>query len=208
MKEDLLEAVRAHIGANRTTYVFTTVLFLMGVVFGSVMVNSLGLSHKHDLLMYVQQFFTQMSEQRVASSTDIFYQSLSQNVIYTGFMALLGLSVVGAPFILLILFIKGMVIGFTVGFLVQQMEVDGFLLAMVSIFPQNMITVPFFLFISVWSLSLSIKLVKRLFYNDQSDMLGSFIKKYVAAVLVTWIMIAVAALVEANLAPIMIRVVS
>ena len=40
---------------------------------------------------------------------------------------------------------KGMVIGFTVGFLVNQMGWNGFLLSFVSVLPQNFIIIPVFI---------------------------------------------------------------
>ena len=40
---------------------------------------------------------------------------------------------------------KGMVVGFTVGFLVNQMGWNGFLLSFVSVLPQNFIIIPVFI---------------------------------------------------------------
>ena len=53
--------------------------------------------------------------------------------------------------ILILLFIKGMVVGFTVGFLVSQMGWQGFMLAFVSILPQNLIIIPVFIIMAALS---------------------------------------------------------
>ncbi|WP_279401536.1 stage II sporulation protein M [Piscibacillus salipiscarius] len=48
---------------------------------------------------------------------------------------------------MVLLFLKGIVIGFTVGFLVNQLSWKGFLLSITSVAPQNLLIVPAYLLI-------------------------------------------------------------
>ncbi|MCL6616730.1 MAG: stage II sporulation protein M, partial [Anoxybacillus ayderensis] len=116
-----------HVQEHYTTYVFTVVLFVMGVVFGAIVVNSLSFSQKQDLYYYLTQFFGQVAKGQFASEYDMFQQSYFHNLQYIGFMWVLGISIIGLPLILVLLFLKGVVVGFTVGFLVNQMGWQGFL---------------------------------------------------------------------------------
>lgn len=68
---------------------------------------------------------------------------------------------IGLPIILLLLFLKGMVIGFTIGFFVQQMGWKGFLLSFVSVLPQNLIIIPIFIVVAVISVSFALQLIKN-----------------------------------------------
>lgn len=45
-----------HLESNRATYIFTTVLLIMGVIFGAIIVNSMGFSQKNDLYAYLTLF--------------------------------------------------------------------------------------------------------------------------------------------------------
>lgn len=45
-----------HIRDHSSIYLFIIVLFLMGVIFGAIVVNSLSLSQKEDLYYYLTQF--------------------------------------------------------------------------------------------------------------------------------------------------------
>ena len=62
-KSQLHIAVQNHIRENSSMYTFIAVLFLMGVICGSVIVNSLSFSQKEDLLYYLTRFFGQVENQ-------------------------------------------------------------------------------------------------------------------------------------------------
>ena len=72
-------------------------------------------------------------------------QSLFHNSKFIGLMGSWDISIIGLPIILNLLFMKGMVVGFTVGFLVNQMGWNGFILSFVSVLPQNFIIIPIFI---------------------------------------------------------------
>ena len=59
-----------------------------------------------------------------------------------GILWLLGLTVVGAPLVILLVGARGFILGFTVGFLVQEKAGQGLLLALVAVLPQNLFYVP------------------------------------------------------------------
>ena len=75
----------------------------------------------------------------------MFSKVFFHNIKYMGVIWILGISIIGLPVMLILLFLKGMVIGFTVGFLVNQMGWSGFLLSFVSVLPQNIFIIPVFL---------------------------------------------------------------
>ena len=99
----------------------------------------------------------------------MFSQSVLHNFKYISVIWILGISIIGLPVILILLFLKGLVVGFTVGFLVNQMGWSGFLLSFVAILPQNIFIVPVFIIISVLAVSLSIKMISRLFLKTNQD---------------------------------------
>lgn len=52
----LKSAAAVHLREHASLYVFVIVLFLMGVIFGAIVVNSLSFSQKQDLYYYLTQF--------------------------------------------------------------------------------------------------------------------------------------------------------
>ena len=58
MKKKMYQSVVAtHFREHSSIYLFVVVLFLMGVIFGAIVVNSLTFSQKEDLAYYLSQFF-------------------------------------------------------------------------------------------------------------------------------------------------------
>ncbi|KKB36432.1 stage II sporulation protein M [Bacillus thermotolerans] len=201
-------AISKHIQAHASIYVFVAVLFFMGVVFGAIVVNSLSLVQKEDLAYYLQQFFGQVSSGQIADSEDLFQQSFIHNVKYLGCMWLFGISIIGLPLIFIFLFMKGIVVGFSVGFLVQQMNWDGFFVAVASILPQNLIIVPAFIFVASVSTAFSLQLMKKVFMKQSSHFqMSALLSKYFLFFLAAVGMAALAAGIEAYISPVLMQIV-
>ncbi|WEG18204.1 stage II sporulation protein M [Alkalihalophilus pseudofirmus] len=204
-KYGVRDMISFHIQENRSIYLFITVLFLIGIIFGAIVVNSLSLTQKHDLYMYLGQFFGQVSEGNLAQSSAIFSQSFAHYAKYFGLMWLLGLSVIGLPVILILLFLKGVVVGFTVGFLVNQMGMSGFLLSFVAIMPQNFILVPAFLIAGTASVAFCLKMIRHQFLKKSSTPFFPIFIKYSALILCVGAALAAASAVEAYLSPLLMK---
>ena len=193
-----------HVQAHSSIYLFIITLFLMGVIFGAIVVNSLSFAQKEDLYFYLSKFFSEMEDGRMTSSEELFRQSFLHNVKYLGLMWILGISIIGLPLIFVLLFMKGVVVGFSVGFLVNQMEWSGFLLSFVSVLPQNIIIIPAFIFIGAVSASFSLTLIRKIFMKNgpsiQFQMIP-FLSRYVIFLVLAIGIVTIASSIEAYLSP-------
>jgi stage II sporulation protein M len=202
MKKRLYQSDAAsYFREHSSIFLFIVVLFLMGVIFGAIVVNSMSITQKEDLFYYLSQFFGQVSGDKIAEDNDLFLQSFFHNSKFIGLMWILGISIIGLPVILILLFIKGMVVGFTVGFLVSQMGWQGFLLAFVSILPQNLIIIPVFILMAALSVIFSLRMIKKQFMKKYAQPIIPFFKRYIFALIVAVIFISAASGIEAYLSP-------
>ncbi|WP_042355198.1 stage II sporulation protein M [Bacillus rubiinfantis] len=202
MKKRLYQSdVAGYFREHSSIFLFITVLFLMGVIFGAIVVNSMSFTQKEDLFYYLSQFFGQMSDGKVAENSDLFMQSFLHNFKFIGLIWLLGISIIGLPIILILLFVKGMVVGFTVGFLVSQMGWSGFLLAFVSILPQNLIIIPMFIVMASLSVIFSLRMIKKQFIKKFSEPIMPLFRGYIMAIITASLFIAAASSLEAYLSP-------
>ncbi|WP_141433405.1 stage II sporulation protein M [Bacillus sp. 03113] len=197
--------VAIHLQEHSSIYMFVVVLFLMGVIFGAVVVNSLNFTQKEDLYYYLSQFFGQISKGKIAASKDLFMQSFFHNSKFIGLMWILGISIIGLPVILILLFIKGMVVGFTVGFLVNQMGWNGFLLSFVSVLPQNLIIIPIFVMSAALSVTFSLKMIKKQFMKKMGEPMLPLFGRYTLFLVTAVLFLIAAAGIEAYLSPILIQ---
>ncbi|WP_445492088.1 stage II sporulation protein M [Niallia sp. 03133] len=204
-KKKYQNIVANHFREHSSIYLFIVVLFLMGVIFGAVVVNSLTLTQKEDLFYYLSQFFGQVSDGKMADGKDLFLQSFSHNSKFIGLMWLLGISIIGLPVILILLFIKGMVVGFTVGFLVNQMGWNGFLLSFVSILPQNIIVIPIFIISATLSVAFSFKMIRQQFIKKMGEPMLPLFGRYLFLLLMSFLFLATAAGIEAFISPMLMK---
>jgi stage II sporulation protein M len=193
-----------HVQAHSSIYLFIITLFLMGIIFGAIVVNSLSFAQKEDLYFYLSKFFSEIEGGRITSAEELFRQSFLHNVKYLGLIWILGISIIGLPLIFVLLFMKGVVVGFSVGFLVNQMGWSGFLLSFVSVLPQNIIIIPAFIFIGVISASFSLTLIRKIFVRHSASMqfqIIPFLSRYVIFFVIAVGIVTIAASIEAYLSP-------
>lgn len=208
MKKNIYQSVAAnHFREHSSIYLFVIVLFLMGVIFGAVVVNSLSFTQKEDLFYYLSQFFGHLSDEKIAGKNDLFMQSFFHNIKFIGLMWILGISIIGLPVILILLFMKGMVVGFTVGFLVNQMGWDGFLLSFVSVLPQNLIIIPIFIVSATLAVSFSLKMISRQFMKRVGQPFIPLLGRYLFAFAFAVIFLCAAAGAEAFISPVLMKTV-
>lgn len=173
-----------------TFYIFFAVLFLVGVVFGALMVNALSLEQQQDLGRYLNNFFitvNQMSGSGTAATIASFWDIAALHLKWVAIIWVCGLSVIGLPGILVLNFLKGALIGFSVGFLVGQYSWKGLLFALVSIAPHNLLVIPALLVCSVAAMNFSIQMIKdSVFMPGRSN---GFMRPFTSYSLVTASMI-------------------
>ena len=186
-----------HIKNHATIYLFMIILFLTGIIFGAVIVNSMGFIQKQDLFFYLERFFGQITEGVSIDKIDILWQSFTYHAKYLLLLCILGLSVIGLPLVWVLIFVKGLVIGFSVGFIVNQLGLQGLLLASLSIAPQNILVIPIYITAGSISMIFSLTLINKLFSRKNHQLLLQPLAKYSIIFVILLIVSFAAALVEA-----------
>jgi stage II sporulation protein M len=203
--QSLKHIISIHIKEHSSIYLFITVLFMMGIVFGAIVVNSLSPGQKQDLYLYLSRFFGQVVEGEFANSNDLFLQSYMHHLKYIGLMWILGISIIGLPIILILLFLKGIVVGFTVGFLVNQLGWEGFLLSFVSVLPQNLIIIPAFIIIGTIAVSFSLRLIGQIIAKRANLPFMQIFSRYTGVAVIICCFVALASVFEAYSSPLLMK---
>lgn len=182
-------------------YFSVALLFVLGVVFGAIAVNALSPQQKAELVDYLQVFLRGLSQKLAdIDSGVVLRESVSSNLKTAGLVWLLGVTVIGAPLTVVIIFVRGFVIGFSVGFLFSEMGAKGLALSLLAIFPQNVIAVPVMLAIGVSSLAFSVLIVRQRVGRFKVNLAEEFLA-YTFTCLVLGALLVGASLVEAYVTP-------
>lgn len=193
-------AVQDHIKDHAAIYFFMMVLFLIGIIFGAVIVNSMNFVQKQDLFFYLDRFFRQMIESPVVDSSELFKSSLFYHVSYLLLFFVLGLSIIGMPVVWILIFIKGLVVGFSVGFFVNQMGWQGLMFAAASIAPQNLLIIPVYIIAGSLTMIFSLTLMRKLFSRRSNQPILQPFFKYAVMFSILLVVLAVAASIESFVA--------
>lgn len=189
-------------------YLFMFILFLIGLIFGAIIVNSMNFIQKQDLYFYLEQFFGKVVEGAIIQEGQLFHTSFFYHLKYILMIFILGFSIIGIPVIWIFIFMKGIVIGFSVGFLVNQMGWYGFLLAAASIAPQNLLIIPAYLVAGSMAMILSLHLIRKLFATRlYHHMLKKAFTQYVTVYTGLIIVVFGASLIESFVSPFTMKLV-
>lgn len=180
---------------------------MVGISSGAFTVKALSDQHKGELISYMESFF-QILSQKSFDAFSVLKQSLINN-LQTGILTwILGVTIIGIPLILLIIVIRGFILGFTVGFLIEQMGLSGFFFSIFAILPQNLFIIPGIIIIAVIAISFSVMIIKsKLNKNYQIDM-GRQFMLYSTVISMVFLVILIGSIVEAYATPIFMRFVS
>jgi len=192
-------------------YLFVCVLFIMGVVFGALLVNELTLQQKQDVTQYLNTFLANYAGADAAAagagldaapgpSAATLWEAFGSHARWVFFIWILGLSVVGVPLILLLDFLKGVLVGFTVGYLAGQWSWKGVVFAVASVAPQNVVAVPVIIVASATAISFSMLLVRSRFANRSGTIGRPFAAFSAVALVLVGLMLIVSAF-EAYVSP-------
>src|SRR5699024_10189884 len=150
-----------HVKNYATIYIFMVILFLTGVIFGAIIVNSMSFVQKQDLFFYLERFFGRLIDAGYIENSEILKSNFLNHMKYLLLIFVLGLSVIGLPLVWVLLFLKGLVVGFLVGFIVNQLGFQGFLLAATAIAPQNFLIIPIYIVASSLAMIFSLSLDRK-----------------------------------------------
>ncbi|MBM7569758.1 stage II sporulation protein M [Aquibacillus albus] len=166
-----------HIRNHAPIYLFMIILFFIGIIFGAVIVNSMNFVQKQDLFFYLDQFFGQLLEGTTVDKQEMLKSTFFYHVNYLLLLFVLGLSIIGLPIIWILLFVKGVVVGFSVGFFVNQLGWKGLVFATASIAPQNLLVIPVYLIAGSLAMIFSLHLLRKLVSRKlQKPILPPFVR--------------------------------
>jgi len=191
------DRIKQHISENRPQYIMVIIIFLVGLVMGSYQVPGLDGGVKSQLSDMVDDYLRGGMDGSL-SGQEILVAAFLKQLKATVLLWFLGLTVIGFPLILGFIWFRGFSLGFTVSFLLHDRAGAGILITIISILPQNIIYIPFFLAWSVMAINFSIYVLKG---RNSGVPLGRAVMGYTVIMLAYLLIFLAGAFVEAYLSP-------
>lgn len=189
---------------HKPLYLFVAVLFLMGVIFGVLMVNALTFEQKQELSRFFGSFIHTLHSGTTGEGIEALRDAFMLQFKWLLLIWLLAVSVIGFPLILFVNFLKGMLIGFTTGYLLSEWTWRGLLFAFMGVIPQNIILIPVLMVASVAGMSFSLYFI-RYRLVQQKGPLGTVFMSFSGRMLILMGIVLFVACYETYVSPILMK---
>ena len=198
--------IREYLQENMGIYILTSLIFVLGVAVGAFAVRWLPPEVLKELEANFHLFAQIFESGESLEHHQVLGNALLQNFKHMLVIAFAGIFVVGFPVIFFMLGLRGFVLGFSAGFLIEQASFNGILLTLLGIVPHNLILIPAFLIVAVTGITFSFNRFKnRYIYKNFISSDGQF-KDYLHKILVFCMAVVLGCLMEAYVSYLFLRI--
>lgn len=154
-KSIISEAIIRHINNNFTEYIVMIILFLIGIILGTMYINNSDLNQRQEVSDYINKFIVNIQDGSKIESNNLLRTSICNNLIITILLWISGLTVIGMPIVYLIVSIKGFFMGYTISAIIATLgTVQGLKFVLSAMLLQNIIIIPSMLVLAVSGIKL------------------------------------------------------
>ena len=190
---------------EKTTYISLIIVIIISIFFGTFFITILNDSDKILLKNEINNFFELISSKEFSLSNNLIPNIINNN-IFTIILWILGLSIIGLPFIICILFYKGFTLSFTVTSLIYNFKLEGIFISVIYVFPHLIINLIIYFILSCYSFNLSIKILRNIL-NKENITIKHELKKYILILIISIIILCLTALYETYILPNIIKLI-
>ena len=190
---------------NKKIFVFLFVLMLIGIIAGSIFITILNSSDKELVINHLNEFIDNINNNKL----DYFFalkNNLITNISYVILIWLLGISVIGLPIIIIMFFTKCFILGFSVGAILTTFKIKGILVGLIYVFPGQVINLLFLLFLMMYSMSFTFKMIYAILKKKSLDF-KLIMNKYLKILLIVLGIVILMSLYDTYLMPKLIKLI-
>ena len=166
---------------QRNLYIFLIGLALLAFIFGIIFIFLID----KDSQLYIKESINNYY-MNYNSSFNSFFKALFNNYIYLILIFILGISIIGIPFVIIMYLYKCFIFGFSFSSLLYSFGFKGLIISIFSLVINKLLFLVILLLISFYSISFSIKLFKYLFLKKSINFIDSM-NKYIRILLISLI---------------------
>lgn len=194
------EKLKKEILSKKIIILVVFIVFILGLLFGSIYITLLNNSNKKVVLDSVNNYYSSFNKISITDKFNIFKSNLSSNLIYYIVMWLLGLSIIGLPIIIFMVFMRFFVTGFNISSLFACYKLKGLKYVLVYLVPSNIILLLLSIFLGIYSVNISIRLATNIIKKKTINF-GTFMGKYFFILLISILVVVITSLYDSFVSP-------
>ena len=198
-----MDKLKKIIKYDKKIMTFLNVIAIVGIIAGSIFMIVLSKNDKETVLNSIKDFFDKLINNKF-NFVGTLKNTLISNFLFSFIIWVIGISVVGLLIVIFIIFYKSFTLGFTISSIIYTYSIKVSLLALIYVFPHMVMNLLIILYLSSYSIKLSIILIKSILKKDNLNF-KAFINNYSKVFLISIIFLIVTSLYESFIAPIILR---
>lgn len=184
---------------NKNILIFVFVLSIVGLVFGALFNVLINEEDKKLVVEQISEYMNNVVNNRL-NYLESFKNATISNIFYYGIIWILGISIIGVLVVIVMLFLKNFVIGFSIGSFILTYKAKGIVLSFIYIFPHYVINVILLVYLTVFSIMFSLKLIGSIMTKNSINFRLAM-KKYSVILLVTLVILLLTTVFEVFITP-------
>lgn len=201
----IIKYLNETIKKEKNKLIFVVTIFIIGLVLGSLFTSFISVDDKNLLTSQLDVYFDSIKK----LSSDVFgLKVFSSEILNNGLQLFLifalGISMVGLPVVIFILFFKGFMLGTTLSSMFLKYQLKGIISAFLYVFPCLVINILIYILMSFFAVFASTKFLKALLKKDNLNF-KSFLGKYLLTFILCIILMILICLLDAYLTPLLLK---
>lgn len=198
--------IRKIILPNKRINLFIISILFLGVILGSVYANIIGLNDRNLVIDKIKVFVDNINSNSLNTFL-VFKNSIGINFSYMLFIWILGMSIIGIFFNIILLFLKGFIFGFSIASFIITYGIKGILLSIIYLIFGQLLNIIFITILSIYSILFSVKLIKNIINKDKDQKFSVFIKNYFIILVICILVALISSVSETFILPALIKLV-
>lgn len=182
---------------KRKIFLIICIIILISIIIGILYLAMLNKEGKEIVFNTINTYFKDLNSSKAINNNLV--NVLKNNIILTGIMWFLGVSLVGVIFEVLFLILKGFSLGFSISSFIYVFKFKGIYIGLVYLLP-SIFNLLIYLILGFFAINYSIYLYKYLFKNASIN-LSLLMKKYLKVLVLSLILLIISSVIEVFLIP-------
>ena len=188
------------INVDKKILIFLIIICIIGIITGSIFMTILSYNDKNSIIDSLSNF---MSEYSHLNSKKELINNLIINFMYIFIIWIAGISIIGIPIVIFILFIKSFLISFTISSFIMKYKTKGLILGIIYNMPHFIVNLIVYLYLGVYSIKLSLFIIDVLIHKKTINF-KNILNRYLVIFIFSIIIIFISTIYETYLMPILL----
>lgn len=188
------------INVDKKVLIFLIIICIIGIITGSIFMTVLSSNDKNTILSSLEEFMNINS----SPNHKDFLNNIIISLLYAVIIWILGISVIGLPIVIFLLFLKSFLLSFTISSFIMKYKFKGILYGIIYNLPHQVINLVIYLYLGVYSIKLSSFIIDTILHKKTLSF-KNITNRYLLVFGISIILLIISTLYETYIMPLLLK---